>query len=536
MDQNVVAGKGEDARQKKGAAVLDQYLPLHGDEVYYAMLNQTNLGENTNKFHMIQALESNDGGEFMVYNRWGRVGTKGRDNIQGPYTLRDGAIGEFERKFFVKTNNRWSERKNFICHPKYYTWLEMDHSMDNKSDVQENPISRVETQLRITKLEPRIANFISLICNNSRMMKQHVMGLGYKAEKLPLGKLSKSTILKGYDVLKRIADVIGQSDKKMLEQLAGEFYTVIPHDFGLRKMSKLPLPPPPPPPPLSLSHTHIHTHFLNFRELLVRNPLYSHYQCLRCELTPVEVHTEEFSMILKYMRNTDTSTHYSTDIVHIFRTSRENENERFKEFSRTKNRMLLWHGSRLENWTGILSQGLRIAPPEAPASGSSFGKGVYFADVFSNSAGYCGENCAAKDRVLVLCEVALGDMNEHLSYNDNANKLPKGMLSTKAVGKIAPDLSEAQVLEDGVIVPHGKLKEQQERKGVLQHNEYIVYNVDQIRIRYVVHVNVSYTLTGDSGVVEDLALILAAYDFKLTSTSTSQTAVDTRNSSNLKDK
>lgn len=31
--------------------------------------------------------------------------------------------------------------------------------------------------------------------------------------------------------------------------------------------------------------------------------------------------------------------------------------------------MLLWHGSRLTNWCGILSQGLRIAPPEAPVTG-----------------------------------------------------------------------------------------------------------------------------------------------------------------------
>ena len=32
-------------------------------------------------------------------------------------------------------------------------------------------------------------------------------------------------------------------------------------------------------------------------------------------------------------------------------------------------RQLLWHGSRLSNWVGILSQGLRIAPPEAPVTG-----------------------------------------------------------------------------------------------------------------------------------------------------------------------
>jgi hypothetical protein len=40
------------------------------------------------------------------------------------------------------------------------------------------------------------------------------------------------------------------------------------------------------------------------------------------------------------------------------------------------NKTLLWHGSRLTNWTGILSQGLRIAPPEAPVTGYMFGKGA----------------------------------------------------------------------------------------------------------------------------------------------------------------
>lgn len=32
-------------------------------------------------------------------------------------------------------------------------------------------------------------------------------------------------------------------------------------------------------------------------------------------------------------------------------------------------RTLLWHGSRLSNWVGILSRGLRVAPPEAPVTG-----------------------------------------------------------------------------------------------------------------------------------------------------------------------
>ncbi|KAF9604766.1 hypothetical protein IFM89_010268 [Coptis chinensis] len=214
---------------KKGGAVLDQWLPDHiktqyhvlqyGEEIYDAMLNQTNVGDNNNKFYVIQALESDDGLTFMVYCRWGRVGVKGQDKLHGPYTSRDGAIKEFETKFHVKTKNEWSDRKAFVCHPKLYTWLEMDYNeMEKESKVPKKVNDLI--QPRETKLESRIANFVSLICNVS-MMKQQMMEIGYNAEKLPLGKLSKSTILKGYDVLKRISDVITQLNRKTLEKLSG---------------------------------------------------------------------------------------------------------------------------------------------------------------------------------------------------------------------------------------------------------------------------------------------------------------------------
>ena len=45
------------------------------------------------------------------------------------------------------------------------------------------------------------------------------------------------------------------------------------------------------------------------------------------------------------------------------------------------NHQLLWHGSRTANFGGILSQGLRIAPPEAPVQGYMFGKGAYTAGI-----------------------------------------------------------------------------------------------------------------------------------------------------------
>src|SRR5689334_5824084 len=65
----------------------------------------------------------------------------------------------------------------------------------------------------------------------------------------------------------------------------------------------------------------------------------------------------------------------------FLRFCRTGEEERYKAWSGNANRVLLWHGSRLTNWVGILSQGLRIAPPEAPKTGYRFGKGIYFADI-----------------------------------------------------------------------------------------------------------------------------------------------------------
>ncbi|KAM1058181.1 hypothetical protein EV2_032284 [Malus domestica] len=494
---------------KKGAAVLDQWLPddikadYHvlqlGDDIYDAMLNQTNVSRNNNTFYLIQVLESDVGGSFMIYYRCGRVGFKGQNKL-APHASRESAIKKFKQKFRDKTGNDWSNRKMLQLIPSCYMWIEMDYNeKEEQSAVKEKNGSALGRQPLETQLEPSIANFISLIFNVD-MMKQHVMEIVYNADKLPLGKLSKSTILKGYNILRRISDVIGSSNRELIEQLSGEFYTVIPHDIRFKKMRKFVI-----DTPQKLKHKlemvealgeiEVTTKLLKDDTGMQGDPLYSSYQRLHCVLTPVGADSHEFDMITKYLHNTHAKTHstYTVDIVQIFRTSKEGEVERFRKFSSTKNRMLLWHGSRLTNWAGILSQGLRIAPPEAPVTGYMFGKGVYFADMFSKSANYCYASNGCTSGVLLLCEVVLGDMAELLTAKYDADKLPVGKLSTKGVGGTEPDFSEAQLLDDGVVVPLGKPKENTSRpKGSLLYNEYIVYNVEQIRMRYVVQVNFNF--------------------------------------------
>lgn len=67
-------------------------------------------------------------------------------------------------------------------------------------------------------------------------------------------------------------------------------------------------------------------------------------------------------MIKTYVDNTHASTHnaYRLVIEDIFSIWNKREDLMYKED--IDNKWLLWHGSRLTNFVGILSQGLRIAP------------------------------------------------------------------------------------------------------------------------------------------------------------------------------
>ncbi|CAG8760018.1 15635_t:CDS:1, partial [Cetraspora pellucida] len=174
-------------------------------------------------------------------------------------------------------------------------------------------------------------------------------------------------------------------------------------------------------------------------------------------MVPLDHDSEEFKLIHKYVKNTQGSTHHiKLEILDVFDIERQGERERYKPYSKLHNRMLLWHGSRRTNYVGILSQGLRIAPPHVPISGSMFGKGVYFADCVSKSAYYC----CSHDNIgfLLLCEVACGDMLELVNCDYNAGEKVKkqGKHCTKGLGQIAPDPKGAVYLENGTMVPCGK--------------------------------------------------------------------------------
>uniref|UniRef100_A0A1X7UIV1 Poly [ADP-ribose] polymerase n=1 Tax=Amphimedon queenslandica TaxID=400682 RepID=A0A1X7UIV1_AMPQE len=189
-----------------------------------------------------------------------------------------------------------------------------------------------------------------------------------------------------------------------------------------------------------------------------------------------------------YVTQTHGKTHntFKLEVEQIFEVKRDKEEENFKDVG---NRQLLWHGSRLTNWVGILSQGLRIAPPEAPVTGYMFGKGVYFADMCSKSANYCFATRSRNEGLLLLSEVSLGTPNELLSADYNADKLPAGRQSVHGKGRMVPNPAYNHTLPDGCVVPLGTpIDTGLTNTGgyTLNYNEFIVYDTNQVKMRYFV--------------------------------------------------
>ncbi|XP_026231059.1 poly [ADP-ribose] polymerase 2 isoform X2 [Anabas testudineus] len=467
-----------------------------GNDVYDVMLNQTNLQFNNNKYYLIQLLEDDSSKIYSVWMRWGRVGKVGQNSFTacGGDLLKAKDI--FKKKFFDKTKNEWEQRANFEKVAGKYDMVFMDYSTNEKEENQ----TTVDTapKKRICKLDVKIQSLLDLICD-IKAMEECVLEMKFDTRKAPLGKLTSEQIRAGYAALKRIEACLKKkgSSRELLEA-CNQFYTRIPHDFGLKT------------PPIirteeelkekielleALSDIQIAVKMVQSSVDSDEHPLDRHYCSLQCKLESLNSSSHEYKVIEKYLQSTHAPTHsdYTMTVLDIFSVDRDGESNNF--LSQLHNRTLLWHGSRLSNWVGILSQGLRVAPPEAPVTGYMFGKGIYFADMSSKSANYCFANQHNNVGLLLLCEVALGDSNELLDADYEASNLPSGKHSTKGLGQTGPDPKNSVTL-NGVTVPLGPGV----KTGVgtntgysLLYNEYIVYNPAQTRMRYLLRVQFNYT-------------------------------------------
>lgn len=216
--------------------------------IYDASLNQTVSGQNKNKFYRVQILVSANGKEFRTWTRWGRVGEGGQNATLGQGPLVE-AKKHFEKKFKDKSGYSWADRFEAPKKGKY-TFIELNYEEDSGEEdgdggkdslaKAEEAVDKAQKQVE-SKLPERVQLLMQLIFNQ-QYFAASMEAMDYDANKLPLGKLSKRTLMAGYERLKDIAELLAdpslaQSKHHMSlnaarSQLSDAFYTVIPHSFG----------------------------------------------------------------------------------------------------------------------------------------------------------------------------------------------------------------------------------------------------------------------------------------------------------------
>ncbi|XP_009478929.1 protein mono-ADP-ribosyltransferase PARP3 [Pelecanus crispus] len=490
------------ASKEKLPATIDGLCPLSTApgarvyEDYNCTLNQTNISANNNKFYIIQLLEHD--GTYSVWNRWGRVGEVGQSKLM-PYTSLEAAKKDFEKKFREKTKNSWAARENFVAQPGKYTLIE----------VQPGTGQEVEVALRVDgmdgdkvckqrvlpcTLDKATQDLVSLIFS-SDMFRDAMQTMNIDVKKMPLGKLSKQQIVRGFDALDKLEAALQEQPPQTdyLEDLSSHFYTIIPHNFGRGR----------PPPINSADLLRAKKDMLlvladievaqslqaqkvkeEEEEEEVIHPLDQDYALLNCQLSLLDPASQEYQLIQNYVTQTGRKFH----ILNIWCVARDGEDKRFKVHDLLEYRRLLWHGTNVAVVVAILKSGLRIMPH----SGGRVGKGIYFASENSKSACYVGYT-SQKVGIMFLAEVALGK-SYHITCDDpTLCQPPAGYDSVLACGQTEPDPAlDKEMLLDGkkVLVCQGKpIPVSAYKDSSFSQSEYVIYQESQCRIRYLVQLH-----------------------------------------------
>ncbi|KAK3745687.1 hypothetical protein QZH41_019012, partial [Actinostola sp. cb2023] len=411
----------------KGGAVVDPESGLENSchvlevkgAIYNAILGLVDIVRGTNSYYKLQVLKKDHGNSCYLFRSWGRVGTTIGGNKLEKCASQEDALLRFCDLYAEKTGNSWSNRTSFVKHPNRFYPLEIDYGQDDV-DLKKHSIEPGSQ----SKLAKPVQNVIKMIFDVESMKQamvefEVVFLFQIDLKKMPLGKLTRRQIERAYSTLGEAQRLVskGGSTNGILDA-SNRFYTLIPHDFGMRK------------PPMLDNMDLINSKVIMLDNLLEievaysllksggddeKDPIDVNYEKLNTNLEVLEHSSSEFAMLTEYVKNTHASTHqqYELEVTDIFKVERHGEASMYKPFKELHNRQLLWHGSSNTNYAGILSQGLRIAPSEAPTSAN------YCRTTPSNNVGF-----------LLLCEVALGNMHE-LKNASYINKPPKGKHSVK---------------------------------------------------------------------------------------------------------
>ncbi|XP_050400368.1 poly [ADP-ribose] polymerase 1 [Patella vulgata] len=446
---------------------------------------------------------------YILFTRWGRIGDRGQQQTTPFQTEADG-IKNFCSIFKSKTGNAWTNIKSFEERPNKY------HLVDASWNKKPEKKTAVDIKLDYTvacQLPSNIQSFVKQIVESkARKIGPYSTSRPIDRDMFAFGKINEAVLKTALEILHKIGQVLKQEEDyrcdnteldhtklkifyNELSELNSEYFRKTPRtQFAFDKMSPITC--------ISDFNRELSMirNLLNMERAakILLGAMYNHkdvnpmdyvYKTLGCKMRLLDEDNYMSQYILCCMSSDDKSQ--SAKVQGIYEISRDGEEERLKSKNKD-NRMLLWHGTNEANFIGILHRGLLYNPTDNhTVHGQLYGEGIYFADEFHKSRRYSSSSSDVK--LILLAEVALGkqlklkDMNELKGANKRYDSL-------FVPGKNHPDPRGKIILPTGVTMCVGddiydSVDEEDGESLYAQYNEYIVFNEDQICLRYVIAYN-----------------------------------------------
>jgi poly [ADP-ribose] polymerase len=324
-----------------------------------------------------------------------------------------------------------------------------------------------------SSLHPKVQDLVRYLYAESTGALTSTLAVKITAQGIetPLGILTLGQIEKGEAILHEIYGLFQKRSpakhRERMVELSGAFFTTIPHRLGRSRAA------------VDTAVIDTLEQFQQKQEilqlmkdmlqingdesLLYESQVDAQYKALRCHINWIEPGSPQFKELERHVVESQVKRR-GVKVLNIYSVRRDDERARFA--GHVGNERLLFHGSRVQNWVGILSRGI-LLPKIVVSMGVHrtdagwLGNGIYFGDAACTSANYTTAGQGGS-RFMALTHVALGKVKQYTQITYGLTAPPAGHDSCHGVR--GSWLKHSQFADD----------------------EYVIYATNQQRLEYLV--------------------------------------------------
>lgn len=462
--------------------------PADYDVEKTATLNKTDLTGGNNKYYQIEAHVSKDKKKYRLYSRYGRVGHSGTEEERVPTQDLVSLLAAFETLKAEKT----SPRKGYVEIDMAAT--KMGSSVNNSrilsDDVKKEKITSADKSDKKDeiKVPADVGRLVTrLFTEAGQAVRSSLSGSLQATVENPLGTLTLTQINKGKEVLQEIQDLLTKKPKLIdtanadVIRLSSNLYSVVPQvmehrpkksdgDTAMTEWLKK----------MALNNADKLDKQTELLDLLsdvqgmvggfATTDVGKKYLEIGCEYVAVDPSEASYRKVKEYFDASHSHHHsWKSKIEKLWRVKIKGQKDKHKStMVDTGNVQPLFHGSGPQNVLGICKHGLLMRPPGVYVTGSMFGNGLYFADQSSKSEQYAfgrygGGSGRGDSYFMFVADVALGKIKKYRDSQSHLSKAPPGYHSVQG-----------------------------EKGSYLVHNEFIIYDIKQHVLEYLIEFSTRY--------------------------------------------